>query len=236
MWQDMKDNYRYAHSRPDSLKVLSEKKDNGNECVWALRYMDEPLTHGGKQADQDLYIKILTAYATADRDPNCRMAAVQTLGRYKDPRAAEALLTAFDNSSRIDQPELGTVLRQQVLTALGQTGNPAARELLIQVARASAKEDTHNERARTLDERLSAIRALGHFSQYDATDTLYQVMATEKDVALRDRAYRSLEEATGKNLPSDPQKWDKLLHGSEAERAAVARESSGTFSLVGWWK
>jgi hypothetical protein len=234
--QDVKDEYRYRFTRPDSEKILANVESSGNDRAWALRYLDEPLGHGGNPAKQDLYLNnILAVEAAKGQDPLCRLEAIRTLGRYKDPRAVKALEEAYWNAKAFPA-EIATSIRQQVLISLGQTANPDARELLIQVAKAGAPEDTQQEKAQTLDLRLCAIKGLGHFKQSDVTETLHRVMATEKDVALRDRAYLSLEESTGLRLPPDPAKWDKLLHGSPTEREAVARESSGVFTLVGWWQ
>jgi HEAT repeat protein len=234
MYQDLRDEYRHRYTKPDSLKILNEN-DSGNERAWALRAMEEPSQHGGTPQLQEHYVKILSAVAAADRDPLCRLEAVRMLGRYKDARAVPALEEAYWNA-KVFPADAAKVLRQQVLASLGQSGNPSARELLIQVARAGAKEDTQEEKLQTLDLRLSAIRGLAAFKQSDVTETLYHVLATEKDIALRDRACLSLQTVTGTYLPADPQKWDKLLHGSPAERDAVAREGKSLLTLVSWWQ
>jgi hypothetical protein len=231
--QDIKDEYRYRFTKPDSEKILRES-ENGNERAWALSHLDEPLQHGGNQQKQDLYVKILTLTATADRDPLCRLTAIGTLGHYKDPRAVKALEDAYFSAKTFPDEE-ANALREQVLIALGHGGDASARELLIQVARADAREDTQQEKTQTLDLRLCALKSLGHFKQSDVTETLHRVMSTEKDVALRDRAYLSLEESTGLYLPPDPAKWDKLLHGTQTDREAVVKEAGSGFSLVGWW-
>jgi hypothetical protein len=232
--KDVRDGYKYRFTRPDDpLKVL-KNSDNGNERAWAIRNMDEPLQHGGDQKKQDFYVNILGGIATGDADPLCRLQAIRTLGAYKDPRAVKFLQDAYWNAKVF--PELATVLREQVLLSLGNTANPDARELLIQVAKAGASEETQQEKTQTLDLRLCALKGLGHFKESDATETLVQVMANEKDVSLRDRAYLSLQEVTGQHLPPDPAKWDKYLHGSQSERDAVVRESGGIINLVGWWR
>jgi hypothetical protein len=230
----VRDEYKYRFTKPDSLVVL-DKSDNCNDRCWALRAMEEPAQHGGTQDDQERYIKVLTAVAKGDRDPVCRLQAVRMLGRYKDPRAVPAIQEAYW-SAKVFPAESAKVLRQQVLTSLGQSGDPSARELLIQVARAGAKEETQEEKLQTLDLRLSALRGLGNFKQSDVAEALYHVMATEKDVALKDRACLSLQTVTGTYLPADPQKWDKLLHGTATERDAVAREGHSMLTLVGWWR
>jgi HEAT repeat protein len=232
--QDVQDAWKYRYTRPDSLAVLKDEKSNGNDRAWALRYMSEPLQHHGTQEQQDLYVKILGGIAVADRDPLCRLQAVRMLGTYKDPRAVKALQEAYF-SAKAFPAEMETNIHKEVLIALGQTGDPAARELLIQVARDSAKRENQEAQLHTLDERLCAVKGLGHFKQSDATETLHQVLTREKDIALRDVAYVSLQEATGLHLPPDPAKWDKALHGTPMERDEVVRESSSIFNLVGWW-
>jgi hypothetical protein len=232
--QDIRDGWKYRFTRPDNpLETL--KSDNGNDRVWALRYLEEPLQHGGDEKKQELYLKILGGIACSYHDPLSRLQAIRTLGTYKDPRAVKYLEEAYW-SAKAFPPEMATVLREQVLLSLGQTGRPEARELLLQVAKAGAQEETQAEKLQTLDLRLCALKGLGHFNQSDVVETLYQIMTSEKDVSLRDRAYASLKEATGERLPPDPVKWDKYLHGTPSERAAVVRESSWPFiDLVGWW-
>jgi hypothetical protein len=232
--QDFQDAWKYRFTTPDSLAVLKDEKSGGNDRTWALRSMQEPLKHHGTQEQQDLYVKVLGDLAVRDRDALIRLQAVQVLGTYKDPRVVKSLLDAYF-SAKAFPAEMETNIHKEVLMALGQTGDPAARDLLIQVARDSAKRENQEAQLHTLDERLCAVKGLGHFKQSDAAETLQQVLAREKDVALRDRACLSLQEATGLHLPPDPAKWDIVLHGTQTERDAVVRESSSVFNLVGWW-
>src|SRR5262249_16153317 len=155
----------------------------------ALRALREPSQHGGSQQDQDAYMQILTAAATTDKEPLCRMAAIKSLAGFKDPRAAATLVQADQRAERDFNRETGTMVRQQAPRALGENGSRQAREWLILVARAGAKEESEVEKQQTLDVRLTAIRSLGKYSQYEATDTLLHLLKTEKDVAVRDRAH-----------------------------------------------
>src|SRR5207248_9449674 len=91
-------------------------------------------------------------------------------------------------------------------------GRPTAGALLARVVRAPRAEGTDFEKHRTLDVRIAAARALGKFSHYQATEALVRVMQNDKDVALRDRAYESLQAATGKKLSPDGKEWEQLLH------------------------
>src|SRR3954466_11553891 len=71
---------------PPPLAVL-EHSDDGYARAKALAALEEPQQHGGSQKDQDVYVEILSKSAVSARDPLCRMAAIKSLGRFKDPRA-----------------------------------------------------------------------------------------------------------------------------------------------------
>ena len=74
--------------------------------------------------------------AAQDRDPLCRLAAIRSLGRFKDPRAAKALVDAYyaadsllpkGHNDEVAQQERQNVstLRVEVLNGLGRNGDPA---------------------------------------------------------------------------------------------------------------
>jgi HEAT repeat protein len=184
---------------------------DGDQRAKALRSLREPKQYGGSDTDQDAVVNILNTAAATEKQPLCRLAAVQALGRFKDPRAVKGLTDAFYNASAFST-ETATVIRCQALRALGETGNPAAVELLARVVREPPAEGTEGEKQQTLDVRIAAARALGKFSHYQATEALVRVMQNERDIALRDRAYESLQAATGKKLPPDAKEWEQLLH------------------------
>jgi hypothetical protein len=198
-------------TKEDPLIVLRDSND-GAKRGKALARLVEPAQHGGNHEEQELYIKILTKAATEDRDPLCRLGAIQALGTYRDPRAARVLEDVYQQRLPFTS-EHNTVIRQQALAAVVQTGNPDSRSLLIRVARSPSgpAESSLMDRQQTQDERLTAIRGLAKSSQYDSIETLVYIMETEKDVALHDRAYESLKGATGKKLPDDPKVWRNLM-------------------------
>jgi hypothetical protein len=197
-------------TRPNPLLVLRDSSD-GDRRAKALHALHEPKQSGGSDAEQDAVVSILTTAAATEKQPLCRLAAIQALGHFKDARAVKGLTDAFYNAGAFS-PETATVIRCQALTALGETGNPAAVELLARVVREPPAEGTDLEKQQTLDVRIAAARALGRFSHYQATEALVRVMQNEKDVALRDRAYESLQAATGKKLAPDGKEWEQLLH------------------------
>jgi HEAT repeat protein len=197
-------------TKPNPLLVLRDSSD-GDQRAKALRSLREPKQYGGSDTDQDAVVNILNTAAATEKQPLCRLAAIQALGRFKDPRAVKGLTDGFYNASAFST-ETATVIRCQALRALGETGNPAAVELLARVVREPPAEGTELEKQQTLDVRIAAARALGRFSHYQATEALVRVMQNEKDIALRDRAYESLQAATGKKLPPDAKEWEQLLH------------------------
>jgi hypothetical protein len=196
--------FKQLFSRPDPLVVLRDSTD-GDQRARALRSLREPLQNGGNQKDQDAFVQILTAAATTDKEPLCRIAAITALAHFKDPRATQVLIQADQKADRDFSRDMSTRIRQRALAALGENGSPQACEWLIAVARAGAKEEGETEKRQTFDVRLAAIRSLGKYKQPEATELLTHLLKTERDVAVRDCARESLELATGKRLPADAQ-------------------------------
>lgn len=82
----------------DPMTVLRNPHRDGDEKAKAMRRLKEPLRANGTQQDQDEAIDILGRAATADPSPVLRLAAVEALGRFDDPRAANALMYAYQNA------------------------------------------------------------------------------------------------------------------------------------------
>lgn len=198
------------------LEVIRDSTDGGKRGQ-ALAALEEPLEHGGTQEEQEQFLKFLTVAALNDKESLCRLGAVRALGKWKDPRAVRILEDAYLQRLPFSS-EINVIIRQQVLASLEETGNSEARHLLIRAARQPNATGSYQERQQVLDERLSAIRGLAKFKQYDSTETLLHILETEKDVALRDRAQQSLRTATGKNLPAEATAWRDYLHNSDANK------------------
>jgi HEAT repeat protein len=209
--------------RPSPLAVLRDSKD-GDHRARALRALKEPRQHGGSEADQDAVVAILTTAASSEHQALCRMAAIQSLRHFKDPRAVEGLKEAYYRAGSFN-PDTATIIRCQALEALGDTRNPAAVELLVKVLREPPVEGPEQDRQQKMDERIAAARSLGQFKHYQAAEALVAVLRTEQDVALRDSAHSSLESATGKHLPADAQVWADFLHQPGNQAPVVAEES-----------
>jgi hypothetical protein len=233
---------------PPPLVVLRDSND-GDARAKALRALREPKQHGGSDQEQDMVLKVLTTAAVGEPHPWCRLAAIQTLGKFKDPRAVTALQAAYEQAGLLPassiqqasynpgtalQPEVMAALRCNALASLGETKNPAAVDLLVRVVRQPPVEGSELERQQTVTERLTAVRALANFNQYQATEALLKILQTEKDPALRDRAAEALQAITGKKLPADGKAWEAELHaGANGQPAAAAAPKGSGF--LGWF-
>src|SRR5205814_730613 len=131
-------------TKPNPLMVLRDSPD-GDRRAMALTALREPKQYGGSDAEQDAIMNILVTAASTEKQPLCRLAAIESLGHFKDPRAVKGLTDAFYNSGGFS-PETTTVIRCQALTALGQTGNPGAVDLLARVVREPPAEGTDLEK------------------------------------------------------------------------------------------
>ena len=65
------------------------------------------------------------------------------------------------------------------------------------------------------------VALLQAFTKYQATEALLHVLQGEKDVALRDCAHRSLQLATGKDLPPDAKQWEAFLRQANTPNLAA---------------
>jgi HEAT repeat protein len=222
-------------SPPDPLVVLRDSTD-GDQRAKAFRALKEPKENGGSDADQEVVVKLLVTAAANERQPLCRLAAVQKLGQFKDPRATTGLIDAFYAAGSF-APDTCTAIRCSAMSELGKTHNPASVELLARVVKEPPAEGTELEKQQSLDVRIAAARALGNFSHYQAMDALVTVLRTEKDVALRDRAHESLKLATGKNLPADAQVWQQAIYETQTTDGNHRPDENGAkFKLLSWFQ
>src|SRR5205823_6730811 len=92
----------------DPMTVLHESKD-GDERAKAMRGLKEPRANGGNDVEQDRVIQALTQAAVNDPQPLCRLAAVQTLGRFTDPRSVQILIAAYEAAAQLPSEVSGAV-------------------------------------------------------------------------------------------------------------------------------
>jgi hypothetical protein len=195
---------------PPPLTVLKDS-DDGYARAKALVALREPLRNGGTQQEQDIYVKILSESALSAKAPLCRMAAIQSLGRFKDPRAADVLCAVIEQDLPFTS-DLKNLIYLEAVKGLAETGQPVAVRKLVQLAKEPPAEGSAQDRQEVLDRRLAAIRGLGKYNYPESTDTLVTLLARDKDIAVHKRAYDSLVSATGKDLPPKAEEWQVYLH------------------------
>jgi hypothetical protein len=202
-WDEVtSNNFQFNHlfQKPNPFVVL-EKSNDGNERAQALQALHEPRENGGSEQDQEYVLKILSTAATRDRQFLCRVAAVESLGRFKDPRVVDPLTEAFYSSGSF-APDMALRLQTQAIAALGQVHQAKAEEFLIRLVREKPRgEGSDQDKQEIMDVRLAAIRALGQYEDAAAVQALQSVAQGQKDVALRDCANESIRLASGQRPP-----------------------------------
>jgi hypothetical protein len=223
--------FNHLYSKPNPFLVL-QKSTDGDERAAALRALREPKGNAGSDQDQDAVLKILATAATTDKQFLCRLAAIDSLGHFKDPRVAAHLTDAFYNSGNFSA-EMATRIQCQAVTALGENGNPASVAFLTKVVKGASAESSELEKQQVMDVRIAAATALGHFHDRQAMETLIQVLQNEKDVALCDCSFESLQSCSGRKLPNDFHNWDELLHPAAAKGTVVVQQQGPGIKLMG---
>jgi len=217
--------------KPAPMKVLVESTD-GDHRQKALRRLVEPSQNGGTEDEQKLVVGILCTAASMEKQAVCRLAAIQTMSKFKDPRVVEGLKEAYYRASGPNfPPDTVHMLKCAALKALGDTGQPAAVETLVNALRQPPEDGAHYDKQRVLNERVTAARALGHFKHYQATESLLLVLQKDKDPAVRNRAHESLCSATGKDFPPDAVVWAEFLHNPQNQKA----EDGGPLHRLASW-
>jgi hypothetical protein len=229
---DQKEMWTDLYKKPDPLTVVKSPAASADRKAKYIAQLQEPNEHGGSSAQQDEVIQLLTQIAISDPAPTCRLQAIHRLGSFKDPRRVSALQAAYYKATAFPD-EVNSQIRQQALRALGDTRDPSARADLIRVARTSARENNHFDQQLTLDERLTAIRALANYKDAEVAEALLHVVRTEKDVALRDRAHQSLESVMGRRLPTDPKTLEQALAPTGDNPASTMQPGNGV-QLLNW--
>ncbi len=212
---------------PDPLVVLRDDSD-GDHRARALRALREPKFNSGSDKDQDGIVQILVTAAATERAALCRLAAIETLQTFKDPRVVRGLEDAYYRATSFP-PETATIIRCLALEGLGNTGQAAAIDHLVRVLREPpvAGDAGEDEKQQKTNERTAAARALGHFKGRAASEALVATLKTEQDVALRDRAHEALKASTGRNFGPDAKLWEEYLQNAGKDQPVGIVEEKG---------
>lgn len=174
----------------DPLTTLRNNPD-GDARARAMAKLTEPTA----DADKDEVIQTLAQAATGDPSPWVRMAAIDALGRFKDPRATETLAAAYHSASG-KPAKKASVAPVGVTTAGGRTmTEPSllADRLGLHGPQGFPAEQVAGIRGRVLD-------ALGKSGKPEAVGFLARV-ATEPEAADDDPASRDyIRHAAVRNL------------------------------------
>jgi hypothetical protein len=163
----------------DPLTVLRESPD-GDARARAMRALKEPAEDGRPEA-QDEVIQVLEEAATADPHPWVRMAAIDALGRFRDPRAVEILAVAYYQASGRSEP---APVAQPVVTAGGRQPAALADRIGLQGPQGFAPDQAANIRGRALE----ALARTGHprAVEFLARVASGQELPASEDPAARD--------------------------------------------------
>ncbi|QDU20643.1 HEAT repeat domain-containing protein [Urbifossiella limnaea] len=239
----------------DPLVVLrANPPRSGDDRAKAMLRLQEPLTNGGSQADQDEMIDTLARAATSDPSPVLRLSAIEALARFQDQRAAGVLMLAYQNAHGRSEdatvptarvpgarpplavptgfaPDTVTTIRCRVVESLGRGGRPETIAFLASIAGSSAP-GQGPEGSEDRDVRLAAVRGLGQCRHPEAVTALAQVMTAEhgKDAAVVGRAHDGLVNLTGQRIPADPARWNQVVQAG----ATVVPEPNVVDRAVNW--
>jgi HEAT repeat protein len=199
--------------RRDPLEILATSRD-GDLRARAYRALREPKACGGSEEEQAKVLHLLAEAARSEKDLVCRLAAVEKLGQFQDPRAFQALQEAFYAPANFQAKD--PVVRIAAVQGMGRVGNPEAVATLGEILTRDPSREV----------RLAAADALGRFPTGPAAQALVKVLKDEKDVALRHRAGQSLRQMTGKDLPPQAQPWEEYLRDKIGPDQKLVREPS----------
>lgn len=188
----------------DPMMVLHESTD-GDERAKALRALKEPRASGGNDVEQERVLQVLSQAAVSDVQPLCRLSAVQTLGRFSDPRCVQILTSAHEAAAQLPD-EVAGAIQVATLTALGQTRQQTAIAFLVREASKPAPTDlSDRELNHARDVRLAAVRALKNYEgSTEVAAAMSQILKSERDVAMLDRARETYVKVTGREPANEP--------------------------------
>ncbi len=112
--------------KDDPVQVLRSNPD-GADRARAMKNLQEPLAIGRPEAEQEEMMQILATAAASDPSPWVRLAAIDALGRFRDPRTADALVAAYHQADgRLTRPTPPPPPEGAIRPASGSRGDPSA--------------------------------------------------------------------------------------------------------------
>jgi len=205
-WRDAP--FKRTFSNDDPMHVLRNKVE-GDERAKAMRRLKEPAQHGGSPTEQDEALQILGEAATKEPSPVVRTAAIDALGKFKDPRVVRLLVASYYQAEgqlgkAVNAPadpvqQIGLSRESMDMVGLNvPTGFPPAFIATIRMKAVQALAETKQPEAVNFlaevatrkadtpvddpnrDTRIAAIRGLTAMRQKGCVEALAQVLAAEK--------------------------------------------------------
>ncbi len=253
--------FKNTFSSEEPISVLRNKVD-GNERADAMRRLKEPTKQGKPPAEQDEALQILWTAATTDTSPIVRVAAIDALGRFNDPRAVGLLKDAYEKADGVPtdpaklatttdltqvaaidtiamlaptgfEPSFVSTLRSRTIDALA--GKPSAEAVAFVAKVATTEPSATADQQLDRDVRSAAVRGLGQMRSPESVVALTTVLKQEagRDVVLAQNAHKGLKDLTGKDLPADPEKWQAVV---QTGGATVEQKPASLIEQMGWKK
>ena len=222
----------------DPVTVLrADPPYGGNDRASALRRLKEPIRNGQTQDVQDSIINVLSKTATADPSPVLRLAAIEALGRFEDPRAAGILIQTYNEAHGRPPGASPSKPRSDILTAGG--GRAADRMLIsdrmLLAGPVGYSPDTVSAiRCRALEtlgrtNRQEAVSFLGHVATAGGNSNEIPEGAEDRDVRLA--AVRGLAKCRQPEAVLALAQVMNKEHGKDG--ALVGRSHDGLVQLTG---
>lgn len=175
----------------EPMHTLVTKKD-GNSRTEAMRKLKEPIANGQSEQVQSEALQILADEATGSPSPIVRTAAIDALGRFRDPRAVNILIAAYHKADgHSNDPGPNGELVQTGAVADESFRNPSS--LLGPIGFEPAFITTLRSRVAT---------ALANTSQPEAIRFLAKVAQTRPATAVEDPSERDVRAAAVRSLGS----------------------------------
>ena len=183
------------HKEEDALTTLrGATPDMGEQRARAFQRLKEPAKAGLGDAEQNEAIQLLSDAATGDPSAYVRVCAIDALGRFKDPRAAEVLANAYRYAA--GKPVPTTAAASGVVPASGEFKAKSLDLAALYGAKGFAPDQVANIRCR-------AIEGLAATNAPEAVTFLARVadgseFGTNEDPAGRDYARQRAVDGLGK--------------------------------------
>ena len=118
----------------------------------------------------------------------CRRAAIQTLGRFRDPRAVPALTQAYETAGQLTPDIAGPLQTQRSPPSAKRSNRRPSHSSCNWRLSPRRPKLPRRDRQVIRDDRSAAVRALKNFEgSPEAAAAAGRLAETERDVALRDR-------------------------------------------------